>query len=51
MKQLLVNLNLQKDAPENLQKSVSLIQDFALILDAYLLKNPDKKPQYDATLK
>ena len=51
MQSLLVNFNLPKDAPENLQKSVSLVQDFALILDAYLLKNPDKKEQYSSTLK
>ncbi len=51
MQSLLVNLNLPKDAPENLWKSVSLIQDFSLMLDAYLLKNPDKKEQYNATLK
>ena len=51
MQSLLVNLNLPKDAPENLQKSVSFVQDFALILDGYLLKNPDKKEQYNATLK
>ncbi len=49
--ELIVNLNLPKNAPENLQKSVSLVQDFAFILDAYLLKNPEKKTQYDSTLK
>ena len=51
IEELIVNLNLPKNAPENLQKSVSLVQDFAFILDAYLLKNPEKKTQYDFTLK
>lgn len=51
MKELVVNLNLPKDAPENLQKSVSTIQDFALVLDAYLLENPKEKGRHEQAIQ
>lgn len=35
-----------KDAPEKLQKSVFIVQDLALVLDAYLLANPKEKIKY-----
>ena len=45
--ELLLKLNIPKNAPENLQKSVSIVQDFSLILDAFLMKNPKEKGTYE----
>lgn len=51
MESLLVNLKIPKEAPENLKKSVSIVQDFALVLDAYLLQNPSKKEQHEKAIQ
>ncbi len=44
--ELFLKLNIPKDAPENLQKSVGIVQDFSLVLNAYLMKNPKEKGSY-----
>jgi hypothetical protein len=51
MQQLLVNLNLPKNAPENLSTSVAIIDDFSLVLDAYIRKNPKEKAKYDTAIQ
>jgi hypothetical protein len=48
---LLVNLNLPKNAPENLKKSVKMIKDFSLLLDAYIAANPKETPKHEAAIK
>lgn len=40
IQELMKNYNVPKNAPENLKKSVSIVQDFSLVLDAYILANP-----------
>ena len=49
--ELLVNLNLPKNAPENLKKSVKMIEDFSLLLDAYITANPKETAKYDSAVK
>ena len=49
--ELLVNLNLPKNAPENLKKSVKMIEDFSLLLDAYIAANPKETAKHEAAVK
>lgn len=48
---LFINLNIPKNAPENLKKSVSIMQDAAFLLDAFMRKYPKKQDEYDASVK
>jgi len=49
--ELLVNLNLPKNAPENLKKSVQIVEDFTLLLDAYISAKPNQKEKYESAVK
>ncbi|EKD29402.1 MAG: hypothetical protein ACD_78C00422G0005 [uncultured bacterium (gcode 4)] len=44
-------MGIPKEAPTNLQKSVWIVNDFSELLDAYLVKYPDKNDKYEAVIK
>lgn len=45
--ELLMKFNLPKNAPENLKKSVQIVEDFTILLDAYISANPNEKAKYE----
>jgi len=49
--ELAKNIDIPKNAPKNLESSVWLVQDFSQILDAYLVKFPNNKSQYEKSIK
>lgn len=48
---VLKTMNLPKNAPEKLGESVRIVEEFALVLNAYSVKYPKKTAEHQASLK